>query len=140
MIINMSDKWRVLYAEDDEDWQVLAREALSKEYEVTFASSLAEVDRLLREQKTFDVALIDLGLGGYINFSMQGGRDAAIRLQQQTDAKVGLFSAMPNDEAKRIARELGVPLFDKTNYDGFCQMVNDTLYYEGAQGRQERHY
>ena len=68
----MSDKWRVLYAEDDEDWQMLAREAFSKskEYEVTFAKSVAEVDALLREQKTFDIALVDLGLGGYERFSM----------------------------------------------------------------------
>lgn len=127
----MSDKWRVLIAEDDPDWQELAGENLSKtkDYEITFAGSLFEVDTLLRQERTFDIALVDLGLGGYKNFNMQGGKDAAIRLQQQTDAKVGLFSAITNQEARQIARELGVPLFDKTKYDGFDNMLKETLHW-----------
>ena len=102
--------------------------SLQRDYKVYEASNPKEAFEIIKSVN-LDIALVDLGLGGYKNFNMQGGKDAAIRLQQQTDAKVGLFSAITNQEARQIARELGVPLFDKTKYDGFDNMLKETLHW-----------
>lgn len=140
-MIIMPDKWRVLIAEDDDDWLLLAKDQLSEnEYSVTVARSTAEVDTLIRQKREFDIAIVDLGLGGYRNFNMQSGLDVAALLIKETGAKVGLYSAITNEEAKRKARELGVPLFNKAEIHGFDNMVNETLYHKGMQGRQEKHY
>ena len=41
-----------------------------------------------------------------------------IKTSTTNGRKVGLFSAITNQEARQIAKRIRVPLFDKTKYDG----------------------
>lgn len=127
----MKDKWKILIAEDESDWCDVALRHLTKDgnWEPTVVKSLNEAKKIINEGRNFDVALIDLGLGGGFRFDPKSGEELA-ELLKENGAKVGLFSGLTAEVSRAIARRLGAPLFDKSKIHNFVELANQTLYWE----------
>ena len=129
LIKTMNDRWKILIAEDNLDRCDYAASRLKKDgnWEPTVARSLSEAKRIIDEGRTFDVALVDLGLGGGLKFDPKSGEELA-ELLIQCGTKVGLLSGSTAKVSLEIAHRLKVPFFDKIEIDDYVVVAKEILY------------
>ena len=125
------DKYRILYVDDDPEWSRHAKEAINKtsDWEITTAGSISDVTQLIREERGFEVAIVDLGIGGgSLRWDPKSGEEIARRLSER-GVKIGLLSAQDSEVSRKIAKDLNAPLFDKGHINSFLEVATKTLNY-----------
>ncbi len=102
----MSNKYEILYVDDDPDWSEKVADVLkqSDDYSVHCAQSIKEVENFREQGVIFDAAIVDLGIGGGINWNPKSGEEVAQRLKED-GTNVTLFSGLTNETSRTIAKK-----------------------------------
>lgn len=147
----MESKYRLLLVEDGhllaKSLMGLCEKQIKDDWETTLTRSIRETEELIDQGRSFDAALIDLGIGIIVGgirrmgvMPMRGfisGEELA-QFLQKSGTKVGFVSTMDVPESRQIASRLGVPFYTKHELSNIGEVVKQVLFWDqGVKQEQE---
>ncbi len=126
-----SDRLRLVYADDDPAMRMMISTllALVDGVEVVGAAVDGQEAVQLVQQLEPDLVLLDVQMP-----LLDGPSAADLILAMRPETRVVLHTALPNDETRRRARLLGLPLLDKLRFDDVIEAITQ---HEPAGGKRE---
>ena len=111
----MNERYRMLHVEDDKDWQDEIKRHLQDRCQITSCSSIGEVLILLKQERVFDIAVVDLTIDRFgDDWEIKTPEDLILHLKSQGIGVV-VFSGVYDKAKPRIESTLGVKIIDKSD-------------------------
>jgi DNA-binding NarL/FixJ family response regulator len=116
----VAERLRVVYADDDPGMRMMIGALLSLVDGVDIVGEAVDGEEAVRlvQQLEPDLVLLDVQMP-----RLDGPSAADLILALRPETRVVLHTALPNDETRRRARLLGLPLLDKLRFDDVIEAI-----------------
>lgn len=116
--MSISEKYQLLYIEDDRDWQERISSILVDDHDVTSCETIDDALSQLRSGKQYDYAVLDLTIDkAGSEFEITTPEELLDFMIDELQIPVVILTGVMTSVANKIEANYGVKVFDKGNFD-----------------------